>query len=230
MTCAARRPSSVWVGGIRTSTITASGACSSTARRSASPSSASPTTSNPARRTSDGDALAHQQVVVGDHDSHGSSAIDDGPARRGARDPQVPGERLDAVLQPAQAGPTVTRAPPTPSSAISIATSPSRRESAHRRGAGLRVPGHVGQRLAGHEVERELDRAEATSRVARTRPRWAPPSAPRATSAPARARAPARRDGSRGPVRAARRASAPSSSLALVTSASAPAGSLCMSS
>ena len=57
------------------STIATSGACSSTARSSSSPSSTSAATSIAGVLEQRRDPLAHEQVVVGDHDAHGSSAV-----------------------------------------------------------------------------------------------------------------------------------------------------------
>ena len=104
ISCAARRPSSVCVGGIRMSTIATSGSCSSTSRSSSSARAACATTSIPARRQERGDALAHEQAVVGDHDAHGSSAVTTVPAPGRAGDAQAAVERLDAVGEAAQAG------------------------------------------------------------------------------------------------------------------------------
>ena len=68
--CAARRPSSVWVGGMRTSTTATSGWCAPTLRSSSSASPAWPTTSKPDVLQQPCDSLAQQHRVLGDHDTH----------------------------------------------------------------------------------------------------------------------------------------------------------------
>ena len=62
---AAWRPSSVWVGGIRMSTIATSGACSRTAASRAPASPAWATTSKPASIEQPRDPLAEEERVVG---------------------------------------------------------------------------------------------------------------------------------------------------------------------
>ena len=94
---------------------------------------------SPARRSSDGDALAHQQVVVGDHDPHGSSALTTVPAPAGLVTSSRPASASTRSCE-AAAGRSrrSASAPPMPSSAISIATPcrrsrvPGRREAASR--------------------------------------------------------------------------------------------------
>ncbi len=68
---AARRPSSVWVGGIRTSTIATSGLCAPTLRSRSSASPAWATTSSPASSSSAREALAQQHAVIGQDYAHG---------------------------------------------------------------------------------------------------------------------------------------------------------------
>ena len=84
---AARSPSSVWVGGMRMSTIARSGRCAVDLRAAArrrSPTCAA--TSTPASRSSAASPSRTMQVVVGDHDAHGSSARDrPSRARRAGR-------------------------------------------------------------------------------------------------------------------------------------------------
>ena len=100
---AARRPSSVCVGGMRMSTIATSGACASTSRSSSVGGRASAATSIPASRSSAATPSRTQQAVVGDHDAHGSSARHGRPAAGRADDAQAAVERLDAVGEAAQA-------------------------------------------------------------------------------------------------------------------------------
>src|SRR4051795_4452798 len=76
-----------------------------------------------------GDALAHQPAVVGDHDSHGSSAVTTVPAPSGLRMRSVPSSAATRSASPCRPVPAVSSAPPTPSSAISMAAMPFRRET-----------------------------------------------------------------------------------------------------
>ena len=104
ISCAAWMPSSVWVGGMRMSTIATSGSCSSTAceqlvgvgRLARRPRC-------PRRAAKRRDALAQQQAVVGDHDAHGSSAVTTVPAGRAEDAQRRRRARLDAVGQPSEA-------------------------------------------------------------------------------------------------------------------------------
>ena len=116
--CAARVPSSVNVGGIRTSTTARSGSCPAIAASSRSASPTAAMTSWPASSNSRGEALAQQRLVLGDHDPHGSSAVTVVPAPGGLSTRQRPAVRGHAVGEPGEAGARPTRtAPPTPSSA-----------------------------------------------------------------------------------------------------------------
>ena len=80
---AASRPSSVWVGGIRTSTIAMSGWCSSTRRMQLVAVVGLRHDLDAGAPQQRGDALADEQAVVGDHDPHGSSAVTTVPAPGG---------------------------------------------------------------------------------------------------------------------------------------------------
>src|SRR3954452_3818167 len=75
------------------------------------------------------DALAHQPAVVGDHDSHGSSAVTTVPAPGGLRIRRVPSSAATRSARPWMPVPSVSSAPPTPSSAISITATSSPRET-----------------------------------------------------------------------------------------------------
>ena len=66
---AARNPSSARWGGICTSATRTSGRCASPLRRTSSASPACATTSKPASVNSRDDPLAHQHVVLTDHDA-----------------------------------------------------------------------------------------------------------------------------------------------------------------
>ena len=101
--CAARSPSSVLVGGIRTSTIATSGLWARTLRSSSSASPAWPTTSMPGLLEQPHDALAQQHRVVGDDYAHGITARTTVPRPRGLVDLEPAVERRDAVGEPAQA-------------------------------------------------------------------------------------------------------------------------------
>ena len=104
------------------------------------------------------DALAQQPAVVGDHDPHGSSAVTTVPAPGGLRMRSVPSSAATRSASPWSPVPAVSSAPPTPSSAISMTAVPFRRETRTDALRRVRVLGDVGQRLARHEVRRELDR------------------------------------------------------------------------
>src|SRR4051794_19361897 len=75
------------------------------------------------------DALAHEPAVVGDHDPHGSSAVTTVPAPRGLRMRRVPSSAATRSASPWRPVPAVSSAPPTPSSAISMAAMPFPRET-----------------------------------------------------------------------------------------------------
>ena len=128
-------------------------------------------------------------AVVGDHDAHGSSAVTTVPAAGRAGHAQTP-VAAPRRGRPGRAGPEpcAASAPPTPSSAISIATPVAVRDSRTDAAVACGVLADVGQRLAGHEVQRELDGPRQRAPARRTTPPSAPSSAPRATPAPRRGR------------------------------------------
>ena len=99
---AATAPSWVNVGGIRMSTMATSGACAATA-------SASPAASASGRADLDaglgeqpGQAFAQQRGVVGDHDTHGSSASTTVPCGWFSVTRRRPPSADDPVRQPLQ--------------------------------------------------------------------------------------------------------------------------------
>src|SRR5215207_959344 len=75
------------------------------------------------------DALAQQPAVVGDHDSHGSSAVTTVPAPGGLRMRNVPSSAATRSASPWSPVPADSSAPPMPSSAISMTATPPRRET-----------------------------------------------------------------------------------------------------
>ena len=125
--CAARRPSSVCVGGIRTSTTATSGLCAPTLRSRSSASPAWPATSKPdsssrrarpSRSSTESSATTTFSGCVGGR-SYGNLRSESS-ARPGWRvERQRPVQRGDPVGEPAQAEPRPGSAPPTPSSRTS---------------------------------------------------------------------------------------------------------------
>jgi hypothetical protein len=81
------------------------------------------------------DALAHQAAVVGDHDSHGSSAVTTVPALGGLRIRSEPSRAATRSASPWRPVPAVSSAPPTPSSSISMVAMPFRRATRITEGA-----------------------------------------------------------------------------------------------
>src|SRR4029079_14013188 len=75
-----------------------------------------------------GDALAHEDAVVGDHDAHGSSAVITVPAPGGLVTRSRPSSAATRAARPCRPAPTAGVAPPTPSSATSTATPSAVRE------------------------------------------------------------------------------------------------------
>ena len=157
MTSAARTPSSVWVGGIRTSTthdvraVLGDRAAAAGRRR---------------RRGDDleagvgeqvDEALAQQDRVLGDHDAHGTSTVD-GSARRRRACEEVPSTAATRSRRPASPQPRGGVAPPMPSSEtddqqpVAVALARERRPR-----VALGVLGDVGERLGDDEVGDGLD-------------------------------------------------------------------------
>ena len=99
---AARMPSSVNVGGRRTSTIARSGLWPPTIAQQPGAVLGLGDDLDLVLAQQRDEALAQQRLVLGDHDPHGSSARTVVPRRRGAGDGQRAVERLDAVAQAGQ--------------------------------------------------------------------------------------------------------------------------------
>ena len=152
-------PSSVCVGGMRTSTMTMSG--SSSSHRGEQPAGV-------AERRDDlvavlgeqaGDALAQQHRVLGDHDAHGSSAtiIVGPPSGLAMRSrPSTAVTRSRRPRQPAAADARPPRRRRRRGSRR--AASPIALRHVDRRVAGVAVLGDVGERLGDDEVGGGLDR------------------------------------------------------------------------
>ena len=101
-------PSSLCVGGRRMSTIATSGSCAVDRAEQLLGVAARPTTSMPASSSSARDALAQEDVVLGDHDPHGISARDDRPAAGRARR-RAGGRRAPRRDRRGRAGPSRSR-------------------------------------------------------------------------------------------------------------------------
>ena len=113
-----RRPSSVWVGGMRMSTTATSGSARS--HRSPEPVGVADRRDDLEARVREHprEALAEQRGVVGDHDAHGISAVDARAAAGRAVDPRRPSSAATRSARPRSPQPAGS-APPTPSSATS---------------------------------------------------------------------------------------------------------------
>ena len=221
---AARRPSSVCVGGMRMSVTATSGRCSATAASSESKSPASADDLDPGGLEHARDALAQQQRVLGDHDPHGITPRTRVPPPGGLVDRRAC-RRAPRAGRPSRAGPSRRpgRRRRAPSSAISIVSvAPNahadvgagrvarsgRRSSAPRRRGSTRRPRPArAQRASRVVVEPDRQRRAAHERAQRghrARARSAPPGGSRARARAARrwraaaprARAPSRAAGS----------------------------------
>ena len=113
---AARRPSSVCVGGIRMSTIATSGLWARTLRSRSSASPAWATTSMPASSSSRATPSRSRTLVLGDDDSHGILARTVVPSPGGLSTSRRPSSAASRSARPAQPAARVGVAPPTPSS------------------------------------------------------------------------------------------------------------------
>ena len=138
MTAAARRPSSVWVGGIRMSVTTTSGRCSRTcveellARRCLADHGEASVLEHAH------DTGPQQERVLGHDDAEGRSAARSRAGQlcsqpralaRRARDLERAAERGDAVGEASESGAVAALAPPTPSSLTSTSSCPSTRST-----------------------------------------------------------------------------------------------------
>ena len=158
---AARSPSSVWLGGIRTSTTPTSGRCSSVAATYDGPSPTAATTSWPASASSSWSPSRSRRessattILIGHSD--GEPGGDHGrPARgRAHLEPAVGGQH--PLLQPGQAaalgGVRAAHAVVLDADLDAAVLHP----DADRGAGGLAVLRDVGERLGDHEVDRGLD-------------------------------------------------------------------------
>ena len=182
---AARTPSSVNVGGSRTSTIARSGLWPPTMRSRPGAVLGLGDDVDVVLAQQRDDALAQQGLVLGDHDAHGSSARIVVPAAGRARDREAAVERLDAVAQAGEAAAVAGRR----RRARRRRSTTSRRSvvevERHRAPTPRRVLGDVRQRLGDDEVRRGLDHRQ---RAATARPRRPRPGSPSAGRAPRRRR------------------------------------------
>ena len=158
---AARSPSSVWLGGIRTSTMPRSGRCSSIAATNDGPSPTEPTTSWPASASSSWspsrssrESSATTTLTRRHRDPRDQRRSDRPRASRPRGCRRRP--RPAAAARPARS-PLAGWAPPTPSSSTRTSTSRFAGQDGHRGAGGAAVLGDVGERLGDHEVDGGLD-------------------------------------------------------------------------
>ena len=156
-------PSSVWVGGMRTSTMATSGLCARTFRSRSSASPAWPTTSKPGILEQANHSFAQQHRVVGDDQPHRGQPSRAGcwhaqSCRRPRRcstlnSPSSAATRSASPRRPEPSG----SAPPRPSSRTSTVSKPLLWATLTRDALGVRVLGDVGEGLGDEEVGGGLD-------------------------------------------------------------------------
>ena len=169
---AARSPSSVWLGGIRTSTTPTSGRCSSAAATNDGPSPTEATTSWPASASSSwrpslsSSESSATTILIGRH--AGIRAAGDGGSAGGRGDLERAVGGPHPLLEPGQAvalagvgaahAVVLDRAPRAAPPSCTTPTSTR---------VGAAVLGHVGERLGHHEVDGGLDVRRQAGRARR---------------------------------------------------------------
>ena len=183
---AARRPSSVWVGGMRMSTIATSGRCSLHEREQLVAVGGAPDHVEAGLGEQPREPLAQEHRVVGEDHAHGISAWTTVPRPGGLSTRSRPPSASTRSASPRRPVPRARSAPPTPSSATSTTARPSTRCTRMRTALALGVLGDVGQRLGDDEVGGRLDAVREPLGAARRRARAAAARRRRAPRAPAR--------------------------------------------
>ena len=149
---AARSPSSVCVGGIRTSTTATSGRCSRTARTSEGPSADRGDDLGAGLLEQPDQALPEQHRVLGEDYPHGRSAVSRVGPPRGLSTVSSPSTACSRSASPARPCPGADTAPPVPSSSTRTRSRSPVQRDVDPAGRRVAVLGHVGQRLADDEV------------------------------------------------------------------------------